>query len=294
MYKIVEISSKYEIEQLGTKEKFWVKDEEEGIKQLFKIGRDNTGENWAEKVACEIASLLGLPHAHYELAKYKDKMGTLSNSFIGEDERLVHGNELMIKVVNSDYPIDQFYKVRDYKVETVLSLVKKMEKHFKIQNSVRDFIGYIVFDCLIANQDRHHENWGYIIDSNQKLRLAPTYDHAAGLGCRVSVDEATKRLKTNDANYTVEAFCKRARTPFYVKGSSRLSTLEACRVAARFDSDVFCFWVDKISTIKADELKAIFKQIPSEYIEEGIRIFGQEVIEVNSKRLVALKEEFCK
>ena len=117
MYKVVKISSKYEIEQLGTKEKFWVKNSEEDIKQLFKIGREGTGENWAEKVACDLAELIGLPHAHYELAQYEDRLGSLCDSLVSDDERLIHGNELMVKIVDSNYPADQTYKLRDYKIE---------------------------------------------------------------------------------------------------------------------------------------------------------------------------------
>ena len=295
MYKIVKISSKYEIEQLGTKEKFWVKNSEEDIKQLFKIGREGTGENWAEKVASDLAELIGLPHAHYELAQYETRLGSLCDSLVSDDERLIHGNELMVKIVDSNYPADQTYKVRDYKIETVLSLVKQMEKHFDIKDALSDFIGYIVFDCLKANQDRHHENWGFIIAANGKIRLSPTYDHAAGFGCRVSAEEAKKRLVTNDEKYKVEAFCKRAKTPFYSsKSTGRLSTLEACRAASRFDKDAFCYWVDKVAALKLQDIEKIIHKIPVEIMEETIKVFTQSVIGVNQKRLEALKEEVCK
>lgn len=49
-----------QLEQLGTKGKFWYRDSS-GKRVLFKEGRPGTGENWAEKIACEIAELLGLP-----------------------------------------------------------------------------------------------------------------------------------------------------------------------------------------------------------------------------------------
>lgn len=51
-----------------------------------------------------------------------------------------------------------------------------------------------MFDCLIANQDRHHENWGLIVGFGKKLRL----------GCKVKEEEAKNRLYTKDLNYTVE------------------------------------------------------------------------------------------
>ena len=40
-------------EQLGTKEKFWVKIDSQDW--LLKFGRPGTGEDWAEKAACELA-----------------------------------------------------------------------------------------------------------------------------------------------------------------------------------------------------------------------------------------------
>lgn len=68
-------------EQLGTKYKFWYHDES-GRLCLFKEGRPNTGENWAEKVCCELCKLLGLPHADYEFATWKHYRGVVSPSFV--------------------------------------------------------------------------------------------------------------------------------------------------------------------------------------------------------------------
>jgi len=45
-------------EPLGTKEKYWLPIGDE--LRLFKVGRPGTGENWAEKIAAELAELLGL------------------------------------------------------------------------------------------------------------------------------------------------------------------------------------------------------------------------------------------
>ena len=42
------------------------------------------------------------------------------------------------------------------------------------------FVGYVLLDAWIANQDRHHENWGALRHGDE-LRLAPTFDHGASL-----------------------------------------------------------------------------------------------------------------
>ncbi|MDQ7074222.1 MAG: hypothetical protein Q9O24_03530 [Gammaproteobacteria bacterium] len=76
MYVIQNIpeNASFQLEQLGTKAKEWYFNAEEGM-VLFKEGRQNTGENWAEKVCCEICRLIDLPHAEYELAVWGDRQG---------------------------------------------------------------------------------------------------------------------------------------------------------------------------------------------------------------------------
>lgn len=78
-------------ETLGTKEKSWFVDKSDD-RYLYKIGRVGTGENWAEKVACELCGLLGIPHASYELAEYKNTQGILSPSFLCPTESLLNAS----------------------------------------------------------------------------------------------------------------------------------------------------------------------------------------------------------
>jgi hypothetical protein len=62
MFDVVAIAADVQddLEPLGTKPKFWFRTEA-GDRCLFKEARPNTGEDWAEKIACELARLLGLP-----------------------------------------------------------------------------------------------------------------------------------------------------------------------------------------------------------------------------------------
>lgn len=94
MYSIIRVPDEApeQLEQFGTKSKFWFWDDA-GLHCLFKEGRPNTGENWAEKVCCELCELLGLPHCHYELAVWKYHRGVLSPTFVPPDGRLILGNE---------------------------------------------------------------------------------------------------------------------------------------------------------------------------------------------------------
>jgi len=54
----IQASQNISLEEMGSKVKFWTVNEQ-GHEWLFKKARANTGEHWAEKVACELAGLLG-------------------------------------------------------------------------------------------------------------------------------------------------------------------------------------------------------------------------------------------
>ena len=87
-----------EIELMGTKPKFWFSRNEE--KWLFKATRVGHGEHWAEVIAAGLAKLLGIPHAYYELASWRNKegivnAGTVTRRFVADGFELVHGNELL-------------------------------------------------------------------------------------------------------------------------------------------------------------------------------------------------------
>jgi hypothetical protein len=298
-YPIYTIISYDEIEQLGTKEKFWFYDED-NTKKLFKIGRANTGEDWAEKVAYELAELLDIPCAIYEFAKWYDKKGTISISFISDGARLIHGNELLVDFYDDEYPDSQKYHLKDYKLNVVLDLIESLDDlklpvnnlGIDIDRPIKLFIGYLIFDCWIANQDRHHENWGFI-ESFDDTSLAPTYDHAAGFGCKVSAIEAKKRLETKDKNYSVKKFVTKAKSPFYNESGNQLKTIEVIEQLAQRDIDSVCYWIDKIVSISMDKIQSIFDEIPNEFIEENSKKFAQAILYENRLRLLELKKEIC-
>lgn len=301
-YKIETITSRDEMEQLGTKEKFWFYDKNDK-KKLFKIGRPGTGEDWAEKVAYEIGRLLKLPCAIYEFSKWNNKQGTISTSFVPEGMRLVHGNELLVIVYDKDYPRDQRYHLSDYKLSIVLNLIENELEDLKlpleyIDDYIKDpidlFIGYLIFDCWIANQDRHHENWAILVDSKEvKWYFAPTYDHAAGLGCKVTPEEAKKRLETKDTNYSVKKFVARAKSPFYSDTDKQLKTIEVVEILVDKYPETVCYWIDKIENIAVEDIRLILNQVPNNFINDNSKKFAQQILHENKLRLLEIRKEKC-
>jgi hypothetical protein len=123
MYPVILIdTTPTETEQLGSKPKYWFTDEH-GIKLLFKEGRENTGENWAEKVACELARELNLPHAEYEFATWDGKKGVATHSFVVPGGRLVFGNELLARFVKG-YDQQRRYRQTHHTVSAVMTILR--------------------------------------------------------------------------------------------------------------------------------------------------------------------------
>ncbi len=288
------------LEPLGTKRKFWFYDDNDNCNKLFKEGRPNTGENWVEVVVAELCNLLDIPHAKYEFAIWNKKEGTITPSFVPKDHGLRHGNELLAKIYNNEdikYPKDKYYKVREYRLKLVLAIIKAPFLNLPIdyQNErlpkpIDVFIGYIMLDCLISNQDRHHENWSWIIAPSKEIFLSPTYDHASGLGCRESDDEKTERLKTKDKGRMVKHFVERAKTPFFDNKGKNLKTIEAFKLCADVNKSISIYWLDKLEKLDINEIRVIFKKIPKHLISKVSIEFAIKILEENKERLMEVKK----
>ncbi|MDP2256916.1 MAG: hypothetical protein Q8K05_12810, partial [Polaromonas sp.] len=212
-------------EQLGTKFKFWYHDRSYGI-ALFKEGRPGTGENWAEKIACELATLLSLPHAHYELAQFGKRNGVMGVSLVSGGARLVHGNELLSAYVADYGHTDaKLYRRREHTLRRVVGYLKAsaeilgapygFQRTDSIRNALDVFIGYLMFDCWIANQDRHDQNWAVLRTSDGNSYLAATFDHGSSMGRNESDIKRQRMLDTKDLGQHISAYATKARSALY-------------------------------------------------------------------------------
>lgn len=298
MFQIINVSDNAAdlLEQVGTKLKFWFKNED-SIRCLFKEGRPNTGENWAEKVSCELCNLLNLPHAIYELATWKNKKGVITPTFVPESGRLIHGNELLAKWVPG-YPEKQFFKLRQYTLNAVLGIIKSktinVPKNWQCckgaESAVDIFIGYLMLDAWISNQDRHHENWALILTRDITTHLAPTYDHASSLGRNETDSNRKDRLTTKDMRRSIDQYVKKATSAFYSSGAKRISTIDAFNEAAKKNPVAARFWLERLEEITSKDIIPIFHKLPKEEISEVAIEFAQKMLDLNQKRLLSLKE----
>lgn len=292
-YRVVEVPDDAAdlTEQLGTKPKFWFEDPDMGL-CLFKEARPDTGEDWAEKVAAELADLLGVPHARYELATWQGKRGVVTPTLGTEGSRLVHGNELLARLIPG-YPQHERFRVSQHTIGWVARIVGAERIlpppgwHGEPNRAIGVFAGYLLLDAWIANQDRHHENWALIAEDGS-IHLCPTYDHASSLG-RNERDEAMQRkLAADNPDHGMLGYANRARSAFY-RGSrarSPMGTVEVFTYIAERHGVAASHWLKRLASVEDDVVWDILRSIPDERISETGREFAAALLKINKQRLL--------
>jgi hypothetical protein len=294
----VDSSDAYATEQLGTKRKFWFID---GGKRrlLFKAEERGTGEDWAEKIACELASLLGLPHVHYDLARelHTSHPGVVCENIATPPRSLVLGNQLLLAKDPTYQAADaRRYKVGRHTVSAVSEVVAGLRPPEDpwnrllppgVNSALDVFIGYVMLDAWIANQDRHHENWGAI--AHEALHLAPTFDHGACLARNLTESERLERLESRDANRRIPAFVSKARSAFYSDpgDAKTMFTIDAWRAFAGRSPAAAEDWLARLRTVSLQQVDDLLQRIPENRMSAVCREFTRQILQENQRRILA-------
>lgn len=303
LFKVVQVpeNAAEKTEQLGTKYKFWYRDQSYGV-ALFKEGRPGTGENWAEKIACELANLLNLPHALYELAQFGNRDGVIGISLVSGGARLIHGNELLSAYVDDyDHTEAKLYRRRAHTLRRVVGYLRASADTlgapygFKQTDGIRSaldvFVGYLMFDCWIANQDRHDQNWAVLRASDGNSYLSATFDHGSSMGRNESDEKRISMLQTKDMGQHISEYLNRARSALYPTGLNAkhsLTTLEAFSSAAMHAPSAAIEWVNRLRLVTDEQLDIIFNQVPHEWMTDTAKIFTKRLLQLNRDRILGV------
>jgi hypothetical protein len=218
----------------------------------------------------------------------------LSPAFVPKDGRLVLGNELLAEI-HTGYPAHELRQVRDHTLGRIHALLSHPQVGLPmdwgrpsaaIDTAFDVFVGYLLLDAWIANQDRHHENWG-LINFAGHIHLAPSYDHAASMGQNETDEMRKERLTTRDRGRHISSYVERARSAIYGRKTDTkpLFTIDAFLSAARKRPAAARFWLDRLQRITRHDCQAIFAQIPAGEISATAIEFALTLLELNQKRL---------
>lgn len=184
-----------------------------GTRALLKgeISLDEQDKNYgiyAELITEEIAKELGLPAAHYDLVKMKDKngkevLGVLSVEMTDENQRVPERIESLNGLIGNVPSADDVHvDISDYET-TVIKLEEALKREGysedNIQKVMTDYKKRMAFIILTADQDKHPENISFFINKdengNQYIELAPVFDSEAALMLDMSESTIEKLLE---------------------------------------------------------------------------------------------------
>jgi len=287
----LEVDSPEVIEQLGSKPKFWFRIEGDEQPWLFKFTRENSGEDWSEKIASEIANLLGIKAATVELALFEGKRGCASKSFVrtthGFD--LIHGSELLAGRVLG-YDKDKRWHQSDHSIGNIITAIENTFPTRRRIAELRMLAGFIVLDAIICNTDRHHDNWALLrgpsAAGSTVREIAPSFDHASSLG-RELRDE---RRHVVQEQAGLMRYALRGRGGIYWSSNDERGEnplLLAVKASAKYPS-YFRPWLQQVRELKANCFDGIVDRIPPNWMSVEAKRFCLALMRETVEKLRAI------
>lgn len=285
-YPIVQVKPEWVVnsEDMGSKIKVWYRQSDNATKWLFKYPRPDTGEHWAEKIAAEVASVLGVKHAKVELAELQGERGSVTESFARGGRTLWHGNQLLEAIIVGYNPEKRFQQSH----HTLENIWKVMENIFERHGDKKRAIAeYAVLDALIGNTDRHHENWGVLVQRKSGVWMgfvAPSFDHASSLGRELNDPRRNLLLKENRVGH----YAEKGRGAIYWSGGEARapSPLELARLAARNYPKFFRRIGERFANMDERCFERIINRIPSDWMSQSERMFALALMRYNYGNLL--------
>ena len=274
-------------ESSGGDEKQWVEGEG-GSLWLFKPRTEQAGwsqgEDWAEKITSELAVLLGVPAARVELAVRAGRRGSLSPSLRPAGWELQHGALLLGEVLPGYEPRSKARSGHSLiNIERVLADVRPPSA-LPQMSAFEAFAGYLVLDALVANQDRHEENWAVLrpLPGGGEVTLAGSYDHGSALAFNVTDAKRTLELDRDG----VPAFCGKATAHRFDRDSDgRLTLVGLARSAlTRCSSSARSHWLASVEAATETALVSAVDRVPE--LSHPVRRFTHALLTTNRRRLL--------
>ncbi|MBO4667543.1 MAG: HipA domain-containing protein [Bacilli bacterium] len=201
-------------------------------------------EPYNEVVASKVADVLGIPHISYSLKEIEGYPYSICEDFIKEDEDLVPA-----------YLINKTLKKNNN--DSNYTHLLKCSKTLCIKEFKAFLDRLIVFDFIIANEDRHFNNFGVIRNSKtlEFIGFAPIYDSGSSFGYN-KISEDIKPFKDIESK------------PF------KSNIIDQLKLVSSFD------WLDikKLEYIKTN-IKIWFTALESKYLtKERIKAISEAVV----------------
>ncbi|QKW32477.1 hypothetical protein HUT17_04920 (plasmid) [Nocardiopsis flavescens] len=260
------------------------------------------GEDWAEVIATRIAQCLGVPCAPTALCELQGRRGSLSRSILPAGYDLWEG-----RVVLEDARVPGFLRfipgeqVRDpdrphiyrpgHNLTNIRAALQEVDAPEGFEGSPRQgrafdvFVGYTLLDALIANCDRHDQNWAVLepqLDSLPRM-LAPTYDHGSSLGYNL---KDTKRSHCLEDGEALKRWANKGTAHRYEHTRPAKTLVEHAAAALNMGSDeTKQWWIKQLQKLDLSDVLTPLKEGKIPEMSSKSVMLVAALLELNLRRL---------
>lgn len=243
-------------------------------------------------MAASVAQLLRIRHAVTALAECDGEHGSAAKSFVRGTYALFHGNQWLAGSLNQYNP-DRRIRRSDHTLENIFLAIDRGFADDTAEEMKIQMAKYLIFDALIGNTDRHHENWGILklpVRGEWSTRigyLAPSFDHASSLG-RELADEGPGKCRREILNAgDVGPYSERAQGRVFWSASdaSAPSPLELIRRGSVAFPAILQPALEVLRNIDVDQLDNLTRRIPETWMSPLARRFAFELMGYNLTEL---------
>lgn len=293
-------------EAAGTNSVVWLREPTVGGEWLHKntttpssTGLEQ-GEDWAEIVATQAAIALGVPCAQTNLCTRRGRRGSLSLSVKPPGHDL---NEGRVVLLSKDAPGYFPHTEGDKGIDPSRPGVKRPGHSLAnikaalvgvwpppefigpaTVSGFEVFVGYLVLDALVANRDRHEQNWAVLRPQllGSPDRLAPSFDHGGSLGYNLQDPDRARLL----GDLAAQGAWVRRGTAHRFEHAGRPPSLVDHAVAglSMCSQDAADWWRGRVLNLDLTDLTRVLRQGVSE-MSELAATFTSKLLDLNLRRL---------
>lgn len=264
-------------ETLGASEKYWLRDptDDHPTKRLWLFkpvvvhgnGHRQQGD-FSERMASQLASLIGVPSAEVRLAVREERQGTLSrNVRTGGEWEIFNGGLWLINDSSNDYR-GRSSKTRDsfthgYTLDSIQASLRNVAappdgEALQQLDGFDVFAGFLLLDAIISNRDRHEQNWSVLRHAlgTEPTRLAPAYDNESALGFNLT-DARRSRMLADPP--MLAAYRERASAWRFDWEPGEVPNLIqlAAHALQRSSPEGRAYWKQGVESIRLDDLQSV-------------------------------------
>ncbi|ANY06625.1 hypothetical protein [Pseudonocardia sp. HH130630-07] len=249
------------------------------------------GEDWAEKLAAELGSLLGVPCAEIDVAVRGGTAGSVSRNVAPDGWNLVLGS-VLLSARDPDYVEGEIRPPGrpGHSPAAILQALRGLDGPPGVGNvgAPAAFVGFLVLDAWTGNQDRHDQNWAVLRESvgPGRLRLAPSFDHASSLGFNLRDSRRDALLRNGLDAFVTAARAHRFEHRVPARRSDIPSLVDVVRATLEAEP-AGRIWLERLEAVRIDQIADLVAAVPG--LSDPAARFAREMLRLNRERLLDVR-----